>query len=274
MKLLVLGSEGQIGGHLCSFLEKKGHEVDRLDIVLTPNDDLRYRVNSDAIYERMYEADYVFFLAFDVGGSSYLKKYEGSPSFILSNLALMHETFQSLQDSKTPFMFASSQMADMPYSSYGTLKRAGEFLTKALDQTTVRFWNVYGIEKDIEKAHVITDFINEAISTKKIECKTSGYEERQFLYADDACEAMYTLMEKKLKGSFDISSFKWTRIIDIAMLIGDKMEVMVLANPDVGDEVQKDAKVDPKEDILEHWVPKVKLEVGINRIIKEYKSWI
>ena len=37
-------------------------------------------------------------------------------------------------------------------------KRVGESY-HITERMTVKFWNVYGIEKDHDKAHVITDFI-------------------------------------------------------------------------------------------------------------------
>ena len=42
---------------------------------------------------------------------------------------------------------ASSQMSNMSYS-HGTLKRVGELYTESLGGLVVKFWNVYGIEKD------------------------------------------------------------------------------------------------------------------------------
>ena len=50
-------------------------------------------------------------------------------------------------------------MSNMDFSTYGTLKRLGEDITKSLNCLYVKFWNVYGIEKDLQKAHVVTDFV-------------------------------------------------------------------------------------------------------------------
>ena len=38
----------------------------------------------------------------------------------------------------------------MDFSSYGTLKKLGEDVTKSLNAIYVKFWNVYGIEKMID----------------------------------------------------------------------------------------------------------------------------
>ncbi len=71
------------------------------------------------------------------------------------------------------------------YIYYGVLKKIGENITKSLGGISVRFWNVYGIEEDMEKSHVITDFIIKGLNKKKIQMLTNGLEERDFLYADN-----------------------------------------------------------------------------------------
>ena len=75
MKYLVLGSSGQIGAELCKFLEKEGHEVLTFDIEENSMQDLRIKGIVDS---HINESDFVMFLAFDVGGSRYLKKYHNS----------------------------------------------------------------------------------------------------------------------------------------------------------------------------------------------------
>ena len=72
MKYLVLGSSGQVGLELCKFLKKEGHEVVEFDIVADESQDLRI---PNVLDEIIRDVDFVMFLAFDVGGSRYLKKY-------------------------------------------------------------------------------------------------------------------------------------------------------------------------------------------------------
>ena len=50
-------------------------------------------------------------------------------------------------------------MSNMDFSPYGTFKKTGRIITNSLNGVYVKFWNVYGIEKDLNKAHVITDFV-------------------------------------------------------------------------------------------------------------------
>ena len=73
-KILILGSSGQIGSHLEEFLsKKKNYQVLKFDIVLGKPFDLR-NFRNDNIEKYIKKSDFVYFLAFDVGGSRYLKK--------------------------------------------------------------------------------------------------------------------------------------------------------------------------------------------------------
>ena len=194
MRVAILGSAGQIGAYLEEYLLSKGHDVIGVDIVDGPQNDLRVTPNT-YVEGVIKNADFVFFLSFDVGGSRYLKKYQHTFNFIDNNARLMANSFGLLSKYKKKFVFASSQMSNMSYSPYGVMKRVGELYTKSLGGKIVHFWNVYGIEKDMDKAHVITDFIKKGFEEGKISMLTDGTEQREFLYAEDCCEALESVME-------------------------------------------------------------------------------
>ena len=71
-------------------------------------------------------------------------------------------------------------MSNMDFSPYGTLKRVGEEVTKSLNAVYVKYWNVYGIEQELMKAQVITDFVLKGVTKKQIQMLTSGSESRAF----------------------------------------------------------------------------------------------
>lgn len=272
MKYLVLGSEGQIGTHLTNYLKSKDEEVIHFDIVRTEDEDLR-KYNNKLLIKEIRNCDIVHFLAFDVGGSKYMEKYQDSYDFISNNVKIMNNVFDILRKYKKPFLFASSQMSNMNHSVYGRLKSLGENYTKALDGIIVKFWNVYGYETDQEKSHVITDFIKKAKNTGKIEMRTSGKEERQFLYGDDCAECLYILSKKYNEISRDkdlhITSFEWINIIDIAEIISKQFnECKIIPNKNKKDNIQKDIKNIPSDYILKIWQPKTKISEGVNKIIK------
>lgn len=271
MRYLVLGSAGQVGLELTSFLKKKGHEVTTFDIVDSASQDLRVKDAADKVIE---EADFVYFLAFDVGGSRYLAKYQNTYEFIDNNMKLMSYTFDSLHKHKKPFIFASSQMSNMSYSPYGVLKAVGENYTKILNGLVVKFWNVYGLEHDASKSHVITDFIHAAASTKQINMLTDGQEERQMLHAEDCCECLEILSQHYETISRDeqlhITSFEWSKIIDLANIIADGFPVTTVNPAESKDDVQLNKRNEPSTDILKYWQPKLSLRDGINKIIRGY----
>lgn len=275
MRFLVLGSAGQIGSYLMSFLQKNGHDVQGFDIVSSPAEDLRICPNF-VLEERMKWADFVFFLAFDVGGAGYLEKKQDSYEFIHNNFAIMYNTFSSLKKWDKPFIFASSQMSNMMGSTYGVLKNLGERYTKSLGGMVVYFWNVYGIEGDPEKNHVITDFLLKAIRYGKIEMRTDGEEERQFLHAEDACSALeiLALQYPTLRGAnpWHITSFEWTKIRDLATIVANSVGNVKVSPSSRKDLVQLDKRNAPDTSILKIWQPQISLREGIDGLLNYYRE--
>ena len=280
MKVTILGSEGQIGAYLSEYLTKKGHEVTGVDVVYGPENDLRVTPNT-YVESKIENADFVFFLAFDVGGSRYLKKYQNTFEFNNNNTRMMASTFRLLNQYKTPFVFASSQMSNMSYSPYGVMKRVGELHTTALKGLIVKFWNVYGIEKDMEKAHVITDFIRRGFEETEFEMLTDGTEERQFLYAEDCCEALETVMECysdfKPEDPLHITSFNSTSIAEIASHIQGQFNLIgkdeVKIKPGLAkDSVQMDKRNEADTYITGWWTPKTGIADGIAKVFADMKK--
>ena len=273
MKYLVLGSEGQIGKPLCNYLKDLGHTVFTYDIAASPLQDLRAEP-TDELRRLMEDCDFVFFLAFDVGGSLYLKRYEKSLYFLQNNTDIMRNTFSLLDFFKKPFIFASSQMSNMLYSPYGVLKQLGEHYTRSLGGLTIKFWNVYGPEEDPEKTHVVTDFVKMA-QKGKIECRTSGEEVRQFLYVEDACEALHKLSDHYYgidpEEALHITSFEWSSIKQVGEILADEFGCEV-SFATATDEVQKDARNEANENILKYWKPTTSLQSGLRKIIKYYEN--
>jgi len=179
MKYLVLGSAGQIGNCLCSYLKNKGHEVFEFDIEDNQFQDLRID-NNKILEDLINKCDFIYFLAFDVGGSRYLTKYQHTFDFLHNNVKLMSNTFELIKKYNKKFIFASSQMSNMSYSPYGVAKAIGERYTDSLNGLTVKFWNVYGLENNLEKSHVITDFILKAKNTGYIDMYQVGWNKDNF----------------------------------------------------------------------------------------------
>ena len=280
MKITVLGSSGQIGSYLTEYLKSKNYFVREFDIVNSQDHDMTHIPN---VYLRnaIMDSDFVFFLAFDVGGSHYLKKYQNTFKFINNNTRMMANVFGYLEQYRVPFIFASSQMSNMSYSPYGVMKRVGELYTKSLNGLIVKFWNVYGIEKDMEKAHVITDFIHKGFKTGVIDMMTDGTEMRDFLYAEDCCEGLEAIMNNYQDLSSDdelhITTGIYTSILEIAneikKLFSNIGKDVIIKPAQSKDEVQRDARNIADPFINDRfWQAKTSVQDGLKKVFEEMKN--
>ena len=279
-RILILGSSGQIGAYLTEYFKKKDYDVREFDIVNGEDQDIR-KFESSKLHSAIMTADFIFFLAFDVGGSRYLKKYQHTFDFIHNNSRIMVNAFDYIKRYEKPFVFASSQMSNMGHSPYGVLKNVGELYTKSLNGLVVKFWNIYGIEKDMDKSHVITDFIKKGFETGTIDMITDGTEEREFLYAEDCCEALDTVMckysEFSSSDNLHITSAVSTSILEIARTIqlyfgGIQKEIEIVPS-EAKDEVQKDARNIADPYFLKWWQPKTSLVKGIGKVFNEMRNY-
>ena len=280
MKYLVLGSEGQIGRPLVNFLRSNGHEVIEYDFRRNPMEDLRYlnlNEQKQLFIEKLEDCDFIFFLAFDVGGSKFLSAYDNEFDFIHNNVSLLKNTFELLQEYKKPFIFTSTQMSDMVHSSYGNAKLIGEKYTKSLGGLYVKLWNVYGPEINIEeeRRHVIADFVRAAQEKGRINMRTSGTEHRQFLYVEDCCEALLALSKRyndiSRQEQLHISSFVWTSIENVAQIVSNIYNC-AYTKGQKKDTVQLNLQYEPDKNILKYWNPRTSLEEGIKKIVDEIST--
>ena len=235
-RILILGSGGQIGAYLTDYLNKIGYEVLEFDIVNGLHHDMTEIPNAE-LHRQIMRSHFVFFLAFDVGGSHYLKKYQHTFKFI-------------------------------------------ELYTKSLGGLIVKFWNVYGIEKDMEKAHVITDFIRKGFETGVIDMMTDGTESREFLYAEDCCEGLEAVMGNYDRLTSDdelhITTGNSTTILEIAQsiqkLFSNIGKEVVIKAAESKDEVQKDAKNVSDPYIQKFWRSTTSVKEGLTKVFYEMKK--
>ena len=279
LKVLVLGSSGQVGSNLTEYLRKKDYEVAEFDIVNSDEQDLRI-INNTLLEQKIQSADFVVFLAFDVGGSRYLEKYQNTFDFVNNNNLIMVNTFSLLKKYESKFIFASSQMSNMSHSSYGVLKNIGAKYTHSIGGLVFKLWNCYGFEADEEKSHVITDFIKKGFEKKEISMLTDGNEERDFLYIEDCSEALEILISNydKIdpKEEINIASHKNIKIIEIAKIVKRQFEKIDI-NVDIipsskTDSIQKNKKNLPNNDFKTWWKPTTNIEDGIANIFDIYKK--
>lgn len=262
MRNLVLGSEGFVGTPFAHFLEHLGEEVVRFDLKRDLKEDLRYGQLDFLGIDRVY------FLAWDVGGAKYLYEQDSQFQQLDWNLKLLLNVMPQLQATKVPFLFVSSQLAEEYDTVYGVTKRLGEVWTHLLKGVRVRLWNVYGpIEKPSQRTHVVSDFVHQAVLNGRIEMLTTGEEKRQFIHIDDACRSLHRALDLNLEGVYDISSFEWVSVLEVAQIIAEETGAVIVAGNKVGV-----TPITPMKGRVPGWLPEVNLRQGLRRMIADLRS--
>lgn len=260
MRELVLGGQGLIGSQLVRALEEKGHEVTSLD--LKSGCDLRLPFD----LEPFKRCDRVWFLAWDTGGAKFLDAEERQHEQYKNNCELSSRVFDALYRTGKPFIFTTSQLADLP-NAYGTTKRMARCWALSLGGKVARLWNVYGWEQPGSRSHVIADLVLSGL-LGRVRCLTTGEEKRLFLYKTDCVAALISLFDSALQTA-DIAGPEWLSIREVAYEVAQQLKVEVSLGKVKGSEL----RVDPTEP-LPDWFPKVSLSDGIAKLISEAKAYL
>ena len=248
-KNLVIGSEGFIGKPFCRFLEKQGEEVVHFDSKRGKQEDAR------SAKLDLEDIDRVYFLAWEVGGSKYLYQENTQLTQLHWNLELLSNVMKQLEQSKTRFVFVSSQLSEQN-TVYGATKRLGELWTGLIGGVSVRVWNAYGVMEEADiKSHVISDFVYQAVTQKKIAMHTDGEEWRQFTHIHDLSRAFYEAANfpHLTRTVYDASSYEWVQIKRVAHIISELTGARIVSPG---------------------WLPEMELKDGIAHMIDEAQKLV
>jgi nucleoside-diphosphate-sugar epimerase len=69
-------------------------------------------------------------------------------------------------------------------------------------------------------------------------------------------------------GGYDVASFEYTSILDVAKIIAEITGAEVVSGS-LSDSVQSGHQFDPSPEILSWWRPQVSLRDGINKVLTE-----
>ena len=274
-KFLLLGSSGFLGKNLTKYLISKDCSVLEFDVINDLQQDLRIN-NNFKLREAISSCDFIFFLAFDVGGSKFLKSSSQSFTFLSNNTKIISNTFEILKEFDKKFIFISSYFTNNFSHSYGLLKLLGEQFSYSLNGLVIRLYNVYGLEDISIRSHVIPDMIDQALNTNQIVLNTSGEEKRQFLHVLDCCEALYIASLKYSEilcecNLFDLTSFEWISIKNVSELVGKKLNSTVIFSKE---KAMYNFISPPNRSFLKYWEPKISLDEGISGMINELRNKI
>ena len=280
MRVLVTGSEGFLGKHVCVALRERGHDVVRLDS--TPSAEIvaditkaMPRMNVDAVVHLAALA---------------------SPDICTRNPELavavnVHGTHQvlrlALESGAKKFVFSSSaHVYDIPprymptdechplrlNNVYTTTKLLGEQLCRlfyenhGLSYTTLRLYNAYGPGQ--AEGYFIPDQLTKA-RAGKIELRGSDVT-KDWVYATDVAAAFVRAVESQFVGPINIGSGIETTLRAISLIIAQAYEVELYAHPAATpSRMQCDGR---RAERVLGWRPTITIEEGLDAIINHAQA--
>ena len=256
--ILVTGSSGFIGMHLCNSLLKSSYQVlgldnmndyynvslkeDRLKKIKKNknfkffNEDITDLKTTQNIFKE-YSPDMVVNLAAQAGVRYSI---ENPQAYIDSNVmgfmnileccrynkteGLIYASSSSVYGENNKIPFAISDSVDKPISIYAATKRANELMARTyshlynMNTTGLRFFTVYGPWGRPDMAMYI--FTDKISKSKPIEVFNYGDMKRDFTFIDDIIKGVEMALEKNYKFEiFNLGNSKPIRLIKIINLI-------------------------------------------------------
>jgi len=170
----------------------------------------------------------------------------------------------------------------MPRSPYAASKVSGEAFVNAFAtqygfrSIVLRFFNVYGPKQSRAYAGVISEFIRRVSKGEPLIIFGDGEQTRDFVHVSDIVNAiMISLKNEKARGVFNIGSGEAITINQLARLIikmAGKEDLKLIHAPSrPGDIKYSVANITRVKREL-RFEPKMKLELGIKELLKNYKG--
>ena len=304
MRILVTGSSGFIGYHLCNALIERGDTVIGIDNIdelpygrtlkLKRASNLKkkmiqYELNivHDTIPASVINVDVVVHLAALAGVRNSILY---PTRYVNTNINGWIQILREFKKCKN-FIFASSSSVYggssenqpcketdecKPVSLYGVTKRAGELIASIetrssdINITAFRFFTVYGTWGRPDMA--LYKFMHNILNDKPITVYGHGKMKRDFTYVDDIVQGIITVINNQEKG-YNIynlganDSRNLTEFIEIIEKCIGKKAIMEYTQMQNGDVVNSSAST-VKMAIRHNWHPKTSIDIGIPNVVK------
>ena len=284
-RALVTGHLGFVGKYFVKRLTQDGWDIVGVDT--KEGKDCR-----DFFKESDESFDIVIHLAAIVGGR---ESIEGRPLAVADNLSIDSEFFQWCLKTKPkkvvyfsssaayPIMYQSDDLHiklrewDMsiyspkkPDATYGWSKLTGEYLASFVDNVYIfRPFSGYGSDQDL--SYPFPAYIKRAMDkADPFEVWGKGTQTRDFIHIEDIINAVFVAVENDVKGPINLGWGRATSFIELAEMVtyyaGYKAEIITRPDKPVGCM----HRVSDNSKLLEFYTPKITLEEGIERAMREY----
>lgn len=275
MNIVVTGSNGFIGKHLCRRLRSEGHKIRSCDIVNGVRD-------CDFLPNYHAKTDFIFHLASPVGCRKVMLE-QGVYSNIIRGAAAAIECADRLGAKLIAFSSAEAEYAfrtSGKRSEYPKGKRMLEMMcmNSDLDVSLIRPHNVIGPRQNQDAGFVVPRFIQAKLEGKPLPVFGDGNQQRIFTSVHDVVDFCELLLTKNLNGKhlFNIGNDQnIVSINELACMVGGEIQ-HVSGAESYGIESYEDMPSRNKENmswaVVNGWKPTRLLPDILKEIEDEYRN--
>jgi UDP-glucuronate decarboxylase len=307
MKYLITGGAGFVGSHLTRKLLEMNHKVVVIDNFYTSSEEniVQFKespnfelIEHDVTFPIELEVDAIFNLACPASPIHYQKNpVETIKTNVLgaiNMLGLATKLEIPILQASTSEVYGDPVINPQPESYWGNVnpiglracydegKRTAETLffdhhrQYGLDIKVARIFNTYGPTMSIADGRVVSNFINQAITSQDITIYGDGIQTRSFCYVTDMVEGLIALMNTPptFTGPINLGNPQEITMLELAK------EILELTNSNsnlVFKELPSDDPKKRKPDIslaqnLLNWNPKTNLREGLEFTIEDFSA--
>ena len=306
-RILITGGAGFLGSHLCERLLREGNDIICLDNFFTGNkeniihllDDSHFELIRHDIINPIYlEVDEIYNLACPASPVHYqlnpIKTIKTNVMGVINVLGIAKRTKAKVLQASTSEIYGDPEVNPQNESYWGKVnpigirscydegKRAAECLMmdyrrqNSVNTKIVRIFNTYGPRMAINDGRVVSNFIIQALTDKKITVYGDGTHTRSFCYVEDLIEGLILMMNSAdgFYGPVNIGNPGEFTILQLAQIIikltnsNSKIEFHPLPSDDP---VQRKPDIILAQDKL-GWNPKIDLEKGLISTIRYFRD--
>lgn len=298
---LVTGGAGFIGSHIADALVRRRIRVYVVDDLSTGNTkNLNPNVHFTKLsisnpqfitYLKKVKPDVIFHCAAQVNlRNSLIDPPSDATTNILGTINIAHTAAQigvkkiiysstgGALYPETEKIPSSEKIPPQPSSPYGISKRAAEmylhyeYYVHGIPYVALRYANVYGPRQNAKgEAGVITIFANQMLSGQPVTIFGNGKQTRDYVYVDDVVRANLLAMNRAVIGEFNIGTGRETDVNTLFKKMSKltSYALPALYTPFIPGEMMRSALDARKARQQLGWVPKIKLEEGLEKTV----SW-
>ena len=232
MSLLITGSSGFIGTNLIKFLTKKKTKFFSLDKVknkyIKDKNFIQLNLKNKLKLEKIFKKNKIKYIIHLAALPGFVNCHKNPAKAFEDNIFATFNLIDLAKKYKVKKILIASSMGVDNFkinpSIYGMTKYFCEQLshtyikTKNMNITICKISNVFG-PYSAHKSSVVHSFIKKILNNKSLEIHKDGFQERDFIYADDVCKVLYDNLKLNKKKEIQINTKKFLRIIDIKSLL-------------------------------------------------------